>query len=371
MIKSGYIPEEIVTISSGEQTIQVRDWDDLSVESKITVTPGFIADTEAKDTVATGIRWAESRHRYAKGEKPTIKQEIRKNTPISGIKIVSLETRYGGGRAYKVVTPDHYYFDLREDVLLDVMKHTGVSVGAELNGSFVWGKSGGQTKLVRVGSELHNALNIGGKRREMKKISTKSLEPGKIYSRKNGELGLYIGNVLCYDLNITVKHETTLPQNSRWSSGSWPYNSYDNFNKKPIGWSCSKHPVKEQMLWIEIPQYVKDGKPEERVLEVLKKLKEYTYNIKLKTTQSYVEEIGSIDLPKDAVDFVRDAQIAQIKKSVLNSKTHAIKYNVKNFDEDINFAESVSYSGQIVSMWDVTGTEHISPEIVKVLEGKN
>lgn len=371
MIKSGYIPEEIVTISSGDQTIQVRDWDDLSVESKITVTPGFIADTEAKDTVATGVRWAENRHRYAKGEKPAIKQEIRKNTPISGIKIVSLETRYGGGRAYKVVTPDNYYFDLREDVLLDVMRHTGVSIGAELNGSFVWGKSGGQTKLVRVGSELHKALSVGGKRRDMKKISSKSLEPGKVYSRKNGELGIYIGNVLAYKLTLSHKYEVSVPQNSRWNSGSWPYNHYNSpSNPKVIGWSFSKHPVKEQMLWIEIPRYVQKVKPEEAAAEVLKNLgSKYSYNIKLKTSHSYVEEVGQIDLPANAVDFVRDAKIASLMEGINSRKKAAIQYNHKNFNEQVSFAESISYEPEIVTMWDATGPEHLSPEITKVLEG--
>jgi hypothetical protein len=58
------------------------------------------------------------------------------NTPKK-IRVFTLEHRAEGGRAYKVVTEDGYYFDMREGVLLDTLVHCGCEADGTLGGEFV------------------------------------------------------------------------------------------------------------------------------------------------------------------------------------------------------------------------------------------
>jgi hypothetical protein len=87
---------------------------------------------------------------------PTITTHF--NNPITNIRVAGLETRGNGGRAYKVVIDDLYYFDLREDVLLEAMIECGINKGGILNGEYIWVKIRSHMKLIRVGSPLHKEM---------------------------------------------------------------------------------------------------------------------------------------------------------------------------------------------------------------------
>ena len=103
------------------------------------------------------------------------------NKPISGLRVLSLEHRGQGGRAYKVVTPDGFYFDLREDILLDTMKTEGVAPGGILRGQYIWARVGAEMKLVRKGSELFRALLEASERSILSAIPLKQLKVGTVY----------------------------------------------------------------------------------------------------------------------------------------------------------------------------------------------
>ena len=126
---SGSIPEKITMVSGPKQIIKV-DWNDFvyedSKEEKTQeVWPAWICDSTKTETIEKARSWAQSKYNNYQSEKvpddkKVITEENLPNEPFTGIKVVGLEYRGEGGRAYKVILPNGYYFDLREDVLLDL-----------------------------------------------------------------------------------------------------------------------------------------------------------------------------------------------------------------------------------------------------------
>jgi hypothetical protein len=122
----------------------------------------FVVDAENEKTFMTAYNWAASNHWYydeqlgncvlAREHEPEIVE--RDNIPIRDLRIVSLEQR-GEGRAYKVLLDGNFIYDLREDVLFDVMTNEGIGKGAILKGSFIFAVVQSHMKLIRVGSKLH------------------------------------------------------------------------------------------------------------------------------------------------------------------------------------------------------------------------
>lgn len=125
----------------------------------------------------------------------------RDNEPFS-VKIIDLDFRGNGGRAYKVIDSEDRVFDLREDQIIEVFTHAGVLAGGAVNGQFVWGLAGSQVKLVLIGGDLHRemsenlaklkAFTLRKKDASLPKAST--LCPGKLY-RRGEHVQLFIGRV--------------------------------------------------------------------------------------------------------------------------------------------------------------------------------
>jgi hypothetical protein len=132
----------------------------------------------------------------------------RKNEPISELKVVELERRTQGGRAYKVVHYGGYLVDMREDVIMDVIFNAGIDEGGVLKGEFVWARHGSEMKLVRVGSQLHKDLVEATNRKKEKKISNKDLVVGGIYETAGGSKAVYLGRVDCEEANSWRKGGT-------------------------------------------------------------------------------------------------------------------------------------------------------------------
>lgn len=108
--------------------------------------PAFFANSKAKSFKAAE-NWV--------GPFGGHKGETIENDPYPMLTLVGLEIRGEGGRAYKVVTPDGYLVDLREDVLLECMFRNGVTKGRKgepptLKGPFQWVVNGTQMKLALV-----------------------------------------------------------------------------------------------------------------------------------------------------------------------------------------------------------------------------
>lgn len=253
----GYIPESIAIVSSIQRPVY-RQWEDAIVinteinpDDEDLVTPAFVSDSTNQRTVASAISWAERARQYydEKYRKQVVKtdpvkQETRLNTPFENIRIVKLEYRGSGGRAYKVVTEDNYYYDLREDVMVEAMLKQGIRPGGYVNGKFIWARVNTTMKIVRVGSELHSALVSVSEKRFLPKIDSKRLIPGGLYEGKDNDRFVFIGAVDTSEYNYTASRNST-SQGALFS----PYLGYT--------FSVTKRDLKNRMLWFNYPYRTK------------------------------------------------------------------------------------------------------------------
>lgn len=188
------IPAKIVIIKSRQnKTFEGKEF-----------IPAFVCPADRPKSIETGKRWAEGYYTWPKTDKTRDTVEIveMENKPFTGIRIFNLEVRNEGGRAYKVATEDGYWFDLREDVLLDVIRNTGIKKGGVLNGEFIWATVGSQNKIIRVGSSLHKECLEDQKTRNSP-IKQSEYEVGRSYSNNNGNF-IYLGRVA--GLGYWLKH---------------------------------------------------------------------------------------------------------------------------------------------------------------------
>ena len=79
------------------------------------------------------------------------------NKPFN-IKIIGLEVRSQGGRAYKVIDDKNRRFDLREDQVFEIIRLCGIDKGGEVKIPVVWGILGSQVRLILVGGKLYNEM---------------------------------------------------------------------------------------------------------------------------------------------------------------------------------------------------------------------
>jgi hypothetical protein len=212
---TGYIPKKVMYISSKAHKLgsfwEEKDLD-IKEEEKIEVLPTFCADAENPKTIQTGRYWA------GRDKANPAKEQVFDNEPMTSVKIISLERRSEGGRAYKVIAKrddKNFFFDLREDVLLDTMLSVGVDKGGYLNGRFVWAIVGSQMKIIRVDSKLYNAMMELTNMRTLPVL--KDLEIGGVYSGKNGQEYIYWGRVdyvfIKYDWRDNYEAKSSLKKN--------------------------------------------------------------------------------------------------------------------------------------------------------------
>lgn len=100
-------------------------------------------------------RWANSLWGRDKGQDP-LPVVVLPNIPKSGYRLVAVDTRTEGGRAWKVISPEGFYVDLREDVFLPLLLEKGLPADGMIDAEFQWCQNGSQLRLERVGSPAHN-----------------------------------------------------------------------------------------------------------------------------------------------------------------------------------------------------------------------
>lgn len=189
-----YIPEnlKIVLQSPHELTYEVKG-ETFTRE----VRPAFFTDAAASQDVA--LRWAEGdSYGYRAGVRRLTKKGAKQivsvpNEPFHELQLVNLVFREEGGRAYKVVTPEGYLVDLREDVVFDLLMSVGAKKGGVFNGNFIWGRNSSQMRIVLVGSTLHQECVEGTQRKKLKKIPNKDLKVGTVYRTKSGKTSIFRG----------------------------------------------------------------------------------------------------------------------------------------------------------------------------------
>jgi hypothetical protein len=146
----------------------------------------FVTDSTNTTTNETAKRWSNLKN-------PT--EASVPNSPLKNVVIYNLEHRSEGGRAYKVTIDNKYQFDLREDILMDVIKNVGIQAGGKLNGEYIFATVSSQMKLIRVGSDIHTGI--------LDYVNTKTspalkeLVPGTIYNSPKQSLWgvLYLGKM--------------------------------------------------------------------------------------------------------------------------------------------------------------------------------
>jgi hypothetical protein len=151
----GYIPERVVFFARPEV---VRN----KGAQALFVRPAFpVADqTVAKDgkTLKNAKAWALGNWKYSDflAEKiKDVKGTPVNNVPRDGYRILSAEQRGEGGRAWKVITPDGFLVDLREDVFLPILLRLGLPASGLIQAKFQWCQAGSQLRLEEVGSKQH------------------------------------------------------------------------------------------------------------------------------------------------------------------------------------------------------------------------
>lgn len=175
-------------------------------ENEIEVRHTFPYNPGSKTAPETAKRWADNTtydhktRQYVKGPEPEFLE--RANDPFS-VTIIDLDVRSEGGRAYKVVDTQGRCFDLREDQILEVFKHSGILAGGQVPGQFVWGILGSQMRMVLVGGDLHKemveqaeALKESNRRHASGAAPTEgTLKFGCIYRKRDGSHHVFLGRV--------------------------------------------------------------------------------------------------------------------------------------------------------------------------------
>jgi hypothetical protein len=318
--KVGYIPERLAFFTSPSKKFTVSDTQVQKV---------YVADASNKKTRETGKNWADYTYRRG-GEDADNEIQIteRDNTPFTRPQILSLEYREQGGRAFKVRLPDGYYVDMRDYVLLELIKDAGISAGGYCNGEFVFAIMGSQMTLVRVGSQMHADLVASGENKKLKPISKKDLVPGHLYRQRNGEEFVFIGHI---DTIKIQGHNENIP-NERW-----PYHTKFIHD----GWAT----LKNQMLFVEKSHWQKLEK------DILDLNNFHTFNIVIKSSHALREDLGYFE--QHSVEEVRNAYIAAFEKDMVQAKEAGRKsFDLPKFE--------------ILAMVD-KGEEPIIPEELKKL----
>ena len=149
--------------------------------------------------------------RQYKREAITIHPDIFEydNKGFDNVKIVDLDYRGNGGRAYQIVIEidgNKFKMDMREDTMMEILENVGIQAGGRLNGTYCLVKSGKETKLILEGTERHkNALKEFESRTKNSKVIKKSeLKAGYLYKTDGGSKGVYLGEVYTADIKDGV-----------------------------------------------------------------------------------------------------------------------------------------------------------------------
>lgn len=289
----GSIPKKITYVYKKPISCDIGcKWDIIQSNNKqkaIKLHPAFPVDSENKKSMDTAIKWAKS---YS-NDSYQIK-EID-NDQITNVKIICLEIRGEGGRAYKIQIDD-LLFDLREDVLVDAMIQVGIQPGGILNGKYVWAKVGSQTKLIRVDSELHKLILNYEKNSKTKVISKNDLEIGGVYQDKKKNNYIFLGFV------------NTTEFISKYKKSDRLYNKYYSNTEANLKFSSKEE--KGLLCFINCwGDYTKS---------VSDLLTDKSYStIEIKKTHSLIRKIGSKKIPKDLISSIREFYLQEIKNQVL------------------------------------------------------
>lgn len=156
------------------------------------VLPTYFCDPSSEAQKNGALRWVKT----YQGAQPQF--HTRPNTPMTNLWLEGIESRYNGGRAYKVLNKDDWnYFDIREDQMVQAIQKYGIAPGGKIGGSWVFAMNGTQCKCFLTDSkEYLEAVELDKIRHStMKKVSLKNLKFGKVYTNKTHDrYYVYVGH---------------------------------------------------------------------------------------------------------------------------------------------------------------------------------
>lgn len=196
------------------------------------------------------------------------------NKPFS-VKIIKLEIRTQGGRAYKVLDDQGRLFDLREDQLMEVIQHTGIDSGGQVRGTFVWGSVSSQFKLILVEGDTYKNLE----KPDAPKLAIKpsKLELGGVYRCRDDSYVGYLGRV-------------KLPGEKKWMYALAPIGC-----KWKGGWSWSRFFTPQDEF--------QDGDWDARWDETLLQEDPIQAHIKILTSPRVEEHVGTVSVKRIRDNF--------------------------------------------------------------------
>lgn len=307
---SGYIPDRLKYVQRAPSEVRMYREDkymedDEPKEAPISLRETFVVDATNEKTLKTAREWAGARMTYQENtfrlEDP-VGMSITElpNDPIPALELVTLEVRGEGGRAWKVLVHGQHYVDLREDPMLDALRHGPGVRNGEILGPWVWACFSGQMKLVRVGSRMHRAAVEAGKLRVTKPSSVGELVMGGIYANKKNEQAVFLGvcRTTTFELRNADKRST---YGDKWVP------RYDRFSH-------------QGQLWFKIGPNGFQGF--ERTHEPAKGMWE-TGSLTMVGKRTVVKKVGEVPVPED--------YLAQIRASAVVKGNHSHKETGNGF----------------------------------------
>ena len=332
-MSNGYIPEKITYVCPAKnmtalyrsykisQMFEDLEHDNtlLNTINKENVLYTYAVDSNNKKRIESATNWA--MQHYSVAQKDVTEFEMDNN--ISAIRILELEIRGEGGRAYKCVTPHGFYVDVREDVIMDVIENVGIEKNGLINAPFVWVAAGSQMKVVRKDSDLYKEYIQAT---EIKKTeSIKDLKPNTLYKDRNGYYVFYLGDKYIYD--------TVDGADYYYQRMYRPYNEKSNTHGKfkvkkiKIVISTANIDLNKNVLTYPISYYnIRETKPSNLIEEVnnpmlvadiKKKLDEYKktceFNI-LNNSTNFIDDLDMIIYHN--INDIKFLTIAEDKKNI-------------------------------------------------------
>lgn len=339
-MKQGNIPQKLTFFIRESQTISWR-WEDIKEGSKeFEVNSCYVSDSDNKKTLETGKKWAgEERWDYKSSKQINSKFDILEfpNKPFNNLRIITLEIRDKGGRAYKVCADigdkKNLYFDMREDVLLDSIFNVGINPGGIVPGEFIFARVGSQMKPIRVGSFLHDKM-IEATEYNDKKVC--NLVIGGVYSNKKGDISIYLGQYWAREPKIELNKENCYTKNIKSLSLGNPFLAHVFHNYWGIKYALEGD--KKYGIWFH-PE-------DENTTGYHRKMKgdPTAYEFQIVKSHSYKEfrEVVNIDIPDNYVEIVKEYNyFKDIKRIQLNNKE--VDYFLINHSKLLTISKNKDY----------------------------
>ncbi len=291
---TGNLPANLTIIATKPSSFTSDREDEDGEAVTLKVRAAFVSDAANPKTIEKGRGWARGYRHGGVSREFTVE-----NSPafMATARVVGLEVRSEGGRAWKVVTEwegESYLFDLRESTLLDAMTGLGIGPGGKILTPLVWGKVGSQMKLIPVDSAIYKALLEANEVDKLAPVKPADLKVGDVLEAKNGDRAVFLGWVSTIDMEVEEDR----------------YRGTETITLKRLP---------KMQAWYRIPHWDDSSKTQKAVNEM------EWWCVDIKKTCSYRKRAGSAKVPVDWTERVEK----DIRKGWAEEKTKP--YNTSHF----------------------------------------